>query len=272
MKLNLHRTYTTFICSQMDIVEKRLSKFDIRTGKLFIDFLLQCIPIQELEVEGIEIDTVTSKDIIRHLWNNQSTFWAQMESFPNYLTTMSIVSTWLKNLKNPTQILSVGCGLGLYESFLQQTAFPETNFLCTDIAEGMIAEAKKYKTITDTHFGKTSHMQFQVARAEKLSFGNKTMDAVICTKVLQWSNKKTDVLNEVVRVLKPKGLGLFIFSEGKTAVIINGESLIPRNESIDRFEIGAYLDCIGCKVLDHFAIRFPQGFGQAGGEINDFAI
>jgi ubiquinone/menaquinone biosynthesis C-methylase UbiE len=271
MKVSLHGSYANFIATQQKVIENKLSRFDIEAGRQFVNFLLQVIPPQEIEEEGLPID-INEADLIRKLWDNQSAFWAQVESFPNYFSTMSIFSSWLKKVQNPTNVLSIGCGLGFYELFLQHSFFSGTNFVCTDISGGMIQEAQKFQVIIDAHFDKKSKAQFKTAKAEKLPFGNKTMDAVMSSKVLQWSSNQKQFLSEMIRVLKPKGLCLITFSETKLSVVVDGESGVSGNAPLNRNSVGAYFVRLGCTVLDYSEIHFPQGFGQSGGIIKDFAL
>ena len=272
MELNWHNTYQNFLNEQLAVVQRKMSKYDTSASKSFVDFLLKIIPNETVKVSGVKIDEFDFENYQKQLWDNQSKWWIQAESLPNYFIGMSVINTWLKKISNPTSVLSIGCGFGLYEIFLQQSVLMPTKFFCTDISLGMINEAKKFQLLSDEYFGKKSNLDFKVNSAEKLPFGNKSMDAVVCNKVLHWCENEEVVIKEIVRVLKPKGLGLIIFPTGQTGLQVRGLGAVGYRKPLHPLIIAGYFDSCGCKIIESSELVFPKGYGQPGGPINDYAM
>jgi len=91
--------------------------------------------------------------------------------------------------------LDVGCGLGVFPSFLSDYGFQVT---AVDYVPEMIEAARKRMR------GKS--IQFAVADIYFLPFPDNSFDFVTCFGVFQNLGKPTDALKEMFRVLKPGGV------------------------------------------------------------------
>lgn len=102
------------------------------------------------------------------------------------------------NPKKNERVLDAGCGIGYYSFELA------TKFACkvdgVDIDAEDIELAKQI--IKKTH---VPNMEFSVCDISELKFGDETFDKVILSEVLEHITDDIGVLNELYRVLKPKG-------------------------------------------------------------------
>ena len=91
-------------------------------------------------------------------------------------------------------VLDVGCGTGtILKRIADKT---DITGYGTDIAENMIAEAKK----------KCPQMSFAIASCDKLPFGDQVFDAVTACLAYHHFNNKEGFAEVAVRVLKPGGV------------------------------------------------------------------
>ncbi|BDA42927.1 probable ubiquinone/menaquinone biosynthesis C-methyltransferase Ub at N-terminal half [Coccomyxa sp. Obi] len=113
------------------------------------------------------------------------------------------VDTAREEVKGSPQILDIASGSG--EPGLQLAKlFPDGRVTMTDLAEGMIIEAKRR---ADLHGVKNA--SFAVADAEDLShYGDATFDVVTCNCGLMFMPNYERALSEFRRVLKPGGLAM----------------------------------------------------------------
>ena len=92
------------------------------------------------------------------------------------------------------RILDIGTGTGaLVKALLAEGAEP----IALDIAEGMLAEAKK-------HCGRAD-VDFIAADAEYLPLADHSVDGVVSSLAIQWCSQLPLLLSELMRVLKPGG-------------------------------------------------------------------
>lgn len=103
----------------------------------------------------------------------------------------------------PKKVLDVGCASGWFVSKIADE-FPSAQCYGIDIYGRAIEYGKKmYPKI-----------QFFVADAHKLPFKNRAFDVVICTEVLEHVANPKDVVLEIRRVLKDKGVGIIELDSG----------------------------------------------------------
>lgn len=95
------------------------------------------------------------------------------------------------------KILDLGCGTGYGSNFLI-TKFKPREICAVDISVEAIKYAKD-KFIAD-------NLNFTIASAEKIPFGNQEFDIVICYELIEHVNDYFNVFNEIRRVLKNDGI------------------------------------------------------------------
>ncbi len=101
-----------------------------------------------------------------------------------------------------SKALDVGCGKGIFLSRLVKSF--KVKGAGVDLSPKVIKIAK----------AKMEKCQLMVADATALPFLNKSFDAVFCLDTLEHVKKQNQALNEMVRVLKPKGF-LYIYAMNK---------------------------------------------------------
>ncbi|HID60651.1 MAG TPA: methyltransferase domain-containing protein [Hadesarchaea archaeon] len=103
---------------------------------------------------------------------------------------MAREANYLKNeLKGRKRILDIGCGIGCFEVML-----PELNIVGLDSSEEMLEEAKK-----------RSDKKFVLGNAKQLDFPDESFDAAFTVTTLEFLDDYKKAVDEVVRVLEPKG-------------------------------------------------------------------
>jgi len=102
---------------------------------------------------------------------------------------------------NPAAILDAGCGTG-YCTRALKGRFPKAKLFGVDLAEGMVDQAKKNQKLF-------RHNDYQVGDIEKLPFKPNTFDLVFSNLAILWMANPEIALQELNRVLKPKGLLIF---------------------------------------------------------------
>lgn len=101
-------------------------------------------------------------------------------------------------LTNGMKVLELGAGNGaLWAQNLDR--LPQgVSVILSDISEGMLADAKK-------EIGPSSQFQYAVFDAQKIPFADQTFDLVVANHMLFYCEDIPKVLDEVARVLKPRG-------------------------------------------------------------------
>lgn len=106
------------------------------------------------------------------------------------------------DLKGINNVLEIGCGIGMLSDYLSRSY--DMKVVGIDVDAEQIEIAIKF--LTDNN-----KLSFAVESATDLPFDNSAFDMVLSFKVLHHISKWETVLNEVNRVLKPKGV--FVFSD-----------------------------------------------------------
>lgn len=108
--------------------------------------------------------------------------------FYEFLSSINLKGKWL---------LDVGCGDGSdLINFEKMAAIPSG----IDPSEKFINSAKE----------KSPHLTFLIGKGEELPFPEKTFDVIVSKYALQTSTNIPKILEEVARVLKPKGYFIFL--------------------------------------------------------------
>lgn len=98
-----------------------------------------------------------------------------------------------------SQILDVGCGVGLTDRYMAQTY--HVDVVGVDIRPQMVARARQYAQ--DAGLG--SQVRFEVADGQMLPFEDNRFDIVMCESVLAFIPDQPKALKEWMRVAKPGG-------------------------------------------------------------------
>jgi len=100
--------------------------------------------------------------------------------------------------RSDVKIVDLGCGTGFFTNIL---ASKYKEVIGVDFSKNMLEFAKEKST---------QEVKWVEADAFKLPFDNASIDVIYTNLMIQWCNPLSELLKEMVRVLKPGGL--FIFS------------------------------------------------------------
>jgi ubiquinone/menaquinone biosynthesis C-methylase UbiE len=155
-----------------------------------------------------------------------------------------------KELKERKKILDIGCGIGYFEEML-----PELNIIGLDNSREMLEEARK-----------SSGKKFVFGDAEHLDFPEESFDGAFMVTTLEFLDDYKKVVDEVVRVLEPKGK--FV------AMILNPESEyfkshMHKADSYFRKIKHTNLKEIKCYISKFFAMTGEYFLGIRGQEVFD---
>ena len=100
------------------------------------------------------------------------------------------------------KILDIGCADGMFTKVILEKSKAD-KIVGIDVLENSINWARK-------HWKKEKRMQFMVADAHKLPFKSRSFDVVVALEVLEHVFEPVKVLQEIKRVLKPKGYVVFL--------------------------------------------------------------
>ncbi|MGB3341637.1 MAG: class I SAM-dependent methyltransferase [bacterium] len=104
------------------------------------------------------------------------------------------------DLHNTTQVLEIGCGVGIVSAHL--TNRYNMNVVGIDLDSEQIAIAKMYNN-------ESEHLKFIEADSTKLPFRNQEFDMVLSLYVMHHIGNWEKTLEEINRVLKPNGYFIF---------------------------------------------------------------
>jgi ubiquinone/menaquinone biosynthesis C-methylase UbiE len=115
------------------------------------------------------------------------------------------VSFWFERLASPTRVLDVGCGRG----DLGQYRPADVSVLCgVDVDSDSFMRARGY-----------DRLQAVDIEREELPFADQSFDAVVVKDVLEHVPRSWEVLDEVHRVLEPRGRVLISVPLPKASVV-----------------------------------------------------
>ena len=136
------------------------------------------------------------------------------EDFFNFLKSNSLNS----------EILDYGCGIG--QSLQKVVEFKSKKITGIDISEVSIKKAKK--VIQNLN----ANVELMVDNCERTSFKDNTFDIIYGTGILHHLNMSL-CLNEIYRILKPKGKFLFVEPLGTNPLINLYRKFTPNSRSKD---------------------------------------
>jgi len=136
--------------------------------------------------------------------------------------------------KECSKVLDLGCGTGYFSKKLHDQ-FLNADFLCLDIAPGMLEHAKKTRG--------NKPYQWVCADAESLPLKSSSIDVLFSSLALQWCENLGQLFAEISRVLAPDGR-VFISSLGPNSLFELRESwaLVDDNVHVNQFV--AYQDMV----------------------------
>ena len=101
-------------------------------------------------------------------------------------------------LRKGQKILDVGTGTGILISFLLHEVGSSGHIEAIDFADKMIKVCK-------SKYGKIPNVSFKLQNVEKINYASESFDAVTCFGVFPHLENKLEALQQINRVLKPKG-------------------------------------------------------------------
>ena len=252
---DLKNAHKFFWENQFPIIKSNLQRYDMDSGKNFIDFLLKILPNSVMEEICILVhdgsDSETER--IKKVWDQKADSWTHMESLYNYFIIMSLTMSWIKKINPIYNVLSLGSGPGLHELFIEHN-FREkiVSFYCTDVAPKMIEQVKLNQERYCRLYNKKSILSSISFSMKSIPFANESADLIISTKAIQWCENIKKALCEIYRVLKRNGSCILIVSDKTTT--LDGSSVYHK---FDPYAFGSNLIRNGCMILDFKEINFP---------------
>ena len=131
-------------------------------------------------------------------------------------------------------ILDVGCNTG-DASRLLLLKYPKIQKVI-----GIDKSRKRYNVAIDRFkiFPDIKNVEFYHSSGENLSFEDNTFDRAYCMEVIEWVENKEKFINEIYRVLKPKGLFLLEHTDFDTQVFNSSLKELNRRIIFEFSDIG----------------------------------
>lgn len=152
----------------------------------------------------------------------------------------------MSDLESGGVILEIGCGQGEGTNLIQRYFRPDKIY-AIDLDKKMVERAKKRV--------KAENVAFEVGDASKLRFEGEMFDAVIDFGIIHHIPNWKDCLDELYRVLKPKGrviledLSIETFESNFFGRFLKRILDHPYKDMYKRKEFFQYADRIGFKVI-----------------------
>jgi ubiquinone/menaquinone biosynthesis C-methylase UbiE len=104
----------------------------------------------------------------------------------------------MAEIGSPSNFLDLGCGTGWAVCYVAKLLSGKGNFIGIDISKKMIEKSEK-------NANGTPNVKFYVASSDDLPLESEYFDTIICTNSFHHYLRPEKTLEEVKRVLKPKG-------------------------------------------------------------------
>lgn len=101
-------------------------------------------------------------------------------------------------LRPDARVLEIACGTGVVTRALAEALGSRGSIVATDLNEGMLAQARSRPPTG-------AEVEWSIADAMNLQFGDDSFDAVFCQQGLQFVPDKLAAVSEMRRVLRPGG-------------------------------------------------------------------
>ncbi len=105
----------------------------------------------------------------------------------------------MEMIEGNNKILDIGCGVGVLANALKEKG---NDVYACDISEEMLKEAKK----------RYSNLKYSLEDCEKLRYASESFDIVTAIGLFEYLEKDDTVIQEIYRVLKPKGYAIIEFN------------------------------------------------------------
>ena len=126
----------------------------------------------------------------------------------------------LFQLQKGAKILDVGAGTGGIIPYLLEAVGPEGSIWAVDFAEEMIKIGRK-------KFQKESRVVFELASVEDLPFKDRFFDQIVCFGAFPHFEDKEKALEEMGRVLKPRGTLIIAHALSSVALRSHHQNCAP---------------------------------------------
>jgi len=136
--------------------------------------------------------------------------------------------------KEPLSVLDLGCGTGYFSKKLHEQ-FLNAEFLCLDIAQGMLEHAKEVRG--------NKPYQWICADAESLPLKASSIDILFSSLALQWCENLEQLFAEISRVLAPGG-HVFLSSLGPNSLFELREAWASVDNNVHVNQFVAYQDMV----------------------------
>lgn len=119
---------------------------------------------------------------------------------PSYMAFMEEIAAWHREHPGPFSVLDIGCGTGTLAGWLTASPWP-VSVVGMDYAEGMCREAARKAEGAHVE----DRARFARGDSEHLPFADGSFDLVTCSNSFHHYPHQQQVVEEMRRVLRPRG-------------------------------------------------------------------
>lgn len=270
---------------QMTVNEEAM-KVSSRCASEFIAFVrmvlegLELLRLTYAELPIVEVSATegaSEEELLRRGWNKVAHKWAVIESPGSYFLTMQTLIQFLRldDKRRQQNILSLGSGPGLYETYLGhifEESFPglEIRLRCIDSANEMTECHQRILRHARWDGRKVRCVQPATDDMTHLHVPDDCVDQIICNNSLQWTPDWRKAIAEMARVMRPDGvrqLYLFVHTHPMVLRDVDWNPVVERG----KFTIHELMDALEEQHFDIHQLRQLagcEGTGQMGGGLS----